>query len=304
MSSPDGPRPGLTTGTVAVIGTGRMGAAMVGRLREAGLDVVAYNRTRSGADEVAARTGARVADSAREAASVAGVVVISLADDAAVRAVYESPDGLAAGLRPGSVVLETSTVDPETITEVAPLVTERGAELLDAPVSGSVPLVERGELTVMVGGESAALEQARPVLDVLAAKVFHVGPQGAGATMKLAVNSALHAVNAALSEALVLAEKAGIDRSAAYDVFAASAVASPFVLYKRAAFERPDETPVAFSLDLVAKDLDLIERLAERVGAPMEQAAATRRIIDGAVADGMGGRDMSAVAERLRASQP
>jgi 3-hydroxyisobutyrate dehydrogenase-like beta-hydroxyacid dehydrogenase len=291
--------PGLR---VAVVGTGRMGAAMAARLRQAGFDVVVHNRGREKAVAVAAETGATVAGTAREAASSADVVVVSLADDAAVTATYGGADGLVAGLGPGSVVLETSTVDPPTVLAIQPAVEERGAALLDTPVSGSVPLVARGALTVLAGGDAAALDRAKPVLDVLAAHVFHLGGHGAGATMKLAVNAVVHALNAALSEALVLAEKAGIERSAAYEVFAASAVAAPFVLYKRAAFERPDETPVAFSLDLVAKDLDLIQGLADRVGAPMEQAAATRQIIAAAIAGGLGTRDMSAVAEFLRTS--
>lgn len=110
----------------------------------------------------------------------------------------------------------------------------------------------------------------------------------------------VHGLNQALAEALVLAERAGVSRAAAYEAFAASAVASPFVLYKRATFERPDETPVAFRLDLVAKDLDLILRLADRTGAHMEQAAANRRVVTAAIAAGFGERDMSAIATLLR----
>ena len=164
--------------------------------------------------------------------------------------------------------------------------------------------VEKGELTIMVGGSSSALDRARPVLDVLATNIFHVGSLGAGATMKLAVNSLIHAIDVGLSEALVLAEKAGVDRSAAYDVFAAGAAAAPFVLYKRAAFEHPDETPPAFSLDLMAKDLDLILELAGEVDARMDQAAQNRETVGLALAAGFGGRDMSAVAAYLRGSAP
>jgi len=281
-----------------------MGAAMTARLCRAGIDVAVYNRTRDKAVKVAAETGAVVVGSAREAAKAAEVVVVSLADDAAVTATYEGPDGLAAGVRRGGVVLETSTIDPQTVATVSPLIAARGAVLLDSPVSGSVPLVERGELTVMVGGDPDALARARPVLDVLARRVFRVGGSGAGATMKLAVNAVVHALNQALAEALLLAEKAGVARSAAYDVFAASAAAAPFVLYKRAAFEHPDETPVAFSLDLVAKDLDLIARLADRVGARMDQLATNQRVVDSAVSAGLGQRDMSALARFLAGDGP
>jgi 3-hydroxyisobutyrate dehydrogenase-like beta-hydroxyacid dehydrogenase len=285
--------------TVAVVGTGRMGGAMVGTLRRAGFEVLAFNRTPAKAEAVAEATGARVAGSAAEAAAGAGVVITSLSDDT-VEDAYRGPQGVAAGLRRGAVVRESTTVDPRTVRALRPLVEERGASLLDAPVSGSVPLVERGELTVMVGGDAAALEQARPVLDVLAAKVIHVGELGAGATVKLVVNAVLHGLNLAISEGLVLAEQAGVARTAAYEVLASSAVAAPFVHYKRAAFERPEQTPVAFSLDLAAKDLDLALGLAERAGATMEQAATNRRVVGEAVAAGLGTADLSALAVYLR----
>src|SRR5919201_4640785 len=135
----------------------------------------------------------------------------------------------------------------------------------------------------MVGGDGATLDRGRPVLEALAGKILHVGALGAGATMKLAVNALVHGLNVALSESLVLAERAGLDRSAAYEVFASGATAAPFVLYKRAAFEHPDETPVAFSLGLVAKDLDLILELARASGSPMPQAASNRAEIGAAI---------------------
>ena len=285
---------------VAIIGTGRMGAAMAGTLRRAGFGVTVFNRTRDKAEAVAKETGATVASTGRAAAVRADVVLSSLADDRALRHAYGGEDGVVAGLQAGAVLLETSTVDPETVQAVRADVEGRGAHLLDAPVSGSVPLVERGELMIMVGGEAGPLEKARPVLDALARKVIHVGELGAGATMKLAVNGVVHALSAAVSEALVLAERAGVDRRAAYEVIASSAAAAPFVHYKRAAFEQPGETPVAFSLDLVAKDLDLILALGERVGAPLRQVAANRELVRRATGEGYGPQDMSALAEFLR----
>jgi 3-hydroxyisobutyrate dehydrogenase-like beta-hydroxyacid dehydrogenase len=162
--------------------------------------------------------------------------------------------------------------------------------------------VQKGELTIMVGGDGAALDRARPVLDALASKIFHVGGLGAGATVKLAVNALVHAIDVGLSEALVLAEKAGVDRSAAYDVFAAGAAAAPFVLYKRPAFEDPDHAQLTFTLDLMAKDLDLILSLARDVGAPMGQTERNRELVERAIAGGFAGRDMSSIAEYLRRS--
>jgi 3-hydroxyisobutyrate dehydrogenase-like beta-hydroxyacid dehydrogenase len=283
--------------SVAMVGVGRMGAAMAARLAGAGHEVVLFNRTRSRAEALAAEIGARVADTPAAAAGAAETVLVSLADDAAVTALYGD---LAAGLRPGTVVLEMSTVAPETVRGLAPLVSDSGATLLDAPVSGSVPVVQRGELTVLVGGDPAALDRARPALDSFARRVFHLGGLGAGATVKLAVNSIVHALNQALAEALVLAERAGVDRAAAYEVFANGAAGAPFVHYKQAAFLHPESTPPAFSLALVAKDLDLISALAGEVGARMDLTAAGRALVEEALAAGMGERDLSALAELLR----
>jgi 3-hydroxyisobutyrate dehydrogenase-like beta-hydroxyacid dehydrogenase len=155
----------------------------------------------------------------------------------------------------------------------------------------------------MVGGDAGALDRARPALEALSKKILHVGDLGSGATTKLAVNALVHGLAVALSESLVLAERAGVERTLAYEVFASGAAAAPFVLYKRPAFERPDETPVAFSLDLVAKDLDLILAFADRVGAPMPQATTNREEVGAALAAGMSGKDMSALAEYLRSTE-
>jgi 3-hydroxyisobutyrate dehydrogenase-like beta-hydroxyacid dehydrogenase len=286
--------------TVAVIGAGRMGGAMVATLRRAGLPVRVWNRTAATAHDVAEQTGASEAATLVEAVTGADVVISSLADDAAVLETYGGSAGVAAGVGERQIVLEMSTIAPQTVRQIATPIEARGATLLDAPVSGSVSTVEKGELTIMVGGSSSAMDRARPVLDVLATKVFHVGPLGAGATMKLAVNSLIHTIDVGLSEALVLAEKAGVDRSAAYDIFASGAAAAPFVLYKREAFEHPDQIAPAFLMELMAKDLDLILDLAQQVGARMDQATQNRKTVGDALAAGYEGRDLSAVAEYLR----
>lgn len=282
---------------LAVVGTGRMGAAMVGRLTAAGHAVTVFNRTAARAQDIAASTGASTAPTAAEAAAAADIVICSLADDAAVRDTYAQ---LLPGLRPGAMVLECSTVAPATVRELAPLVTEQGGTLLDTPVSGSVASVQRGELTVLAGGSAQALDLVRPVLAAFAARVIHLGELGSGATMKLAVNAVIFGLNQSIAEALVLAEKAGVARELAYEVFANSAVAAPFVAYKRDSFLDPDSAPVAFALDLVAKDISLIDAHASEVGARMEQLAADRRLVAEALAAGYGQRDLSAIAELLR----
>ena len=283
-----------------MIGVGRMGGAMAGTLSRAGFDLVLWNRNPSKANAIAEELGATAASSPAEAASKVDVVVTSLADDAAVDEVYLGRDGIVSGIGSGSVAIDTSTVDPATAIRAGTAVDDAGAVFVDAPVSGSVSTVEQGALTIMVGGDAAALARVDPVLAALAARVIHVGPRGSGAAAKLAVNALVHGLNVALSEALVLAERAGVDRAIAYDVFAAGAAGAPFVQYKRAAYENPESTPVAFSLDLVAKDLELITGLGARVGAPLRQAEVGLSIVREAVAAGLGEADLSAIAVYLR----
>jgi 3-hydroxyisobutyrate dehydrogenase/2-hydroxy-3-oxopropionate reductase len=277
-----------------------MGGAMAGTLSRAGFDLVLWNRNPSKANALAEELGATAASSPAEAASKVDVVVTSLADDAAVDEVYLGRDGIVSGIGSGSVAIDTSTVDPATAIRAGTAVDDAGAAFVDAPVSGSVSTVEQGALTIMVGGDAAALARVDPVLAALAARVIHVGPRGSGAAAKLAVNALVHGLNVALSEALVLAERAGVDRAIAYDVFAAGAAGAPFVQYKRAAYENPESTPVAFSLDLVAKDLELITGLGARVGAPLRQAEVGLSIVREAVAAGLGEADLSAIAVYLR----
>lgn len=287
---------------VGVLGIGRMGGSMARALATAGFEVVCWNRTPDAAEALAGKLGGRAVRRPADAAAAADICVSMLADGAAVEAVFGGLDGLLAGARPGNIFVDSSTVPPSTIRAFETGAREAGAALLDAPVSGSIALAESGTLTIMVGGEAADLERARPVLDALAKTVFHMGPLGSGAAMKLAVNAVIFGLNEALAEALVLAEAAGIDRTAAYDVLAASAVGAPFVGYKRAAFLDPAGTPVAFALDLAAKDLRLITSLAEATGVPVPQARTNLEVIAEAARRGSGDLDFSAVADYLRGS--
>ena len=285
---------------VALLGTGRMGSAMAERLREAGVSVVLYNRTPERAAELATRIGATVATTPAEAASAADVVISMVADDAAVGELYGGPNGVVAGLRAGTVAADMSTVLPESIRAVASAVRATGAGILDAPVSGSVATTRSGELTIMVGGDAADLERARPVFELLAKRIVHVGDLGAGAAMKLAVNTVIFGLNGAVAEGLVLAERSGIDRSLAYDVLAGSAVGAPYVAYKRAAFVDPDTTPVAFSLRLAEKDLRLIHDQAGATGLGLPQAATNLETIRAAERTEGEDVDFSMVASHLR----
>lgn len=286
--------------TVGVVGIGRMGSAMARALANSGISLVLHNRTRDRAEALAAELGARVAATPAEVASLADVTLTMVADDDAVRDTFVGTDGLVDGARPNTVLVDLSTVLPDTIRSVESAVRGRGAGILDAPVSGSTATAESGTLTLMVGGTADDLERARPALEPLARTIVHLGPLGSGAAMKLAVNAVIFGLNAALAEGLVLAEAAGIERGQAYDVIAAGAAGAPYVGYKRAAFVDPDATPTAFSLDLAAKDLRLIGELAGRLGVAMPQADTNLAGIR-AAADAFGGaRDFSCVASHLR----
>lgn len=287
--------------TVAVVGTGRMGTAMARSLARGGSELVLYNRTPERCAALADQLGARVVDTPAAAASAAEVTVSMLADGPAVQDVWAGPQGMLEGAAAGSVLVDMSTVPPDVIRSFADAARERDVGILDAPVSGSVTLAETGKLTIMVGGEADALARAQPVLEQLATRVVHIGPLGSGAAMKLSVNTLIFALNQGLGEALVLAERSGIDRAIAYDFFTTSAAGAPYVGYKRESFVDPENAPVGFSLDLAEKDLRLIRELAERTGVPMPQARADLDFVRAAIDDLGGGRDAAAVADALRA---
>jgi 3-hydroxyisobutyrate dehydrogenase-like beta-hydroxyacid dehydrogenase len=285
---------------VALLGVGRMGSAMARSLSRNGHALVLYNRSPEKAQALASELGASVAGTAAEAVARSAVAISMVSDEAAVEALYRGPDGVLDGLSAGTVLLEMSTVPPHVVQGLEEEVRSRGGAILDAPVSGSVALAEAGTLTIMAGGEAGDLERARPVLEGLSAQIFHMGPLGTGATIKLAVNSIIFGLNQILAEALVLAEKAGVERATAYEVFANSAIAAPYTKYKQAAFVDPEGTPVAFSLGLAAKDLDLILTLARAVGATMAQTEVNLASVTAAADLAGADADLSAVALPLR----
>ena len=289
--------------TVGVAGTGRMGSAIARALVAAGHDPIVWNRTSEGAATLAAdlEGRARVAATPAEVAAATDITITMVSDDAAVRDVFTAADGLVAGAHAGGVLVDMSTVLPATIRSVEAVVRATGSGLLDAPVSGSVGLAQSGQLTLMVGGRAEDLERARPVLESLAKSIFHLGPLGSGAVMKLAVNTVIFGLNQAVAEGVALADAAGLDLETAYDVIASGAAGAPYVGYKRAHFLTGDAAPVAFALELAEKDLRLIAETAAAVGQPMPQAALDLELIRAASAGGRSGRDMATITDMLRA---
>jgi 3-hydroxyisobutyrate dehydrogenase len=314
---------------VAVLGLGRMGAPMAARLVRAGHEVTVWNRSESGHDRLAAelagavsagpaggpsegagpgapggpanRSGTPVrADSPAAAVTGAEVVLTVLADAAVLDGVLFGVGGVTAGVRRDTVVCDLGTIGVEAAQRCAWRLAPLGVGFVDAPVSGSVASVRAGTVSVMAGGPQEHVGRIEPVVRAFAGAVRRVGGSGSGQAMKLAVNSVLHSFNAALSESLVLAERGGVPRATALDVLADSAVAAPFLLYKRAAFEDPGGAPVAFTVDLMRKDLELIRGFAAGRHSPVPVAEAVSAVCDSASAAGFGGDDMSAIAEHHR----
>jgi 3-hydroxyisobutyrate dehydrogenase-like beta-hydroxyacid dehydrogenase len=284
---------------VAFLGIGKMGLPMAGNVLRGGHELTVWNRTESRCDPLAG-DGATVASSAAEAVRDAEVLVTMLADPAAVEHLLEGDEGFLADAPDGLVWLEMSTIGPTAARRFAARASGAGIAMLDAPVSGSVTVAEAAGLVAMVGGPGEALERARPVLESMTKAHFHLGGAGAGAAMKLAVNVMIASQTVAISEALVLAEAAGIERADAYEVIAAGALASPFVEYKKAAFLDPDGTPPAFALELMRKDLKLALEQGEAAGLPLLGAGAAAEAVTVAAGLEGGDQDLVRVADALR----
>ena len=294
---------------VALLGTGRMGTAMVRRLAEAGHDVAVWNRHRETADALAGSTAATVGREAvtvhaspAEAVSRAPVTLSVLASGDVTTSVLLAPDVLSS-YPPSAVVCDLATSGVAAARVLSSGFAPSGIRFVDAPVSGSVSTVAAGQLLVMAAGDPDVIDAVTPLLSAFAKAVVRVGDPGAGQAMKLAVNLVVHDLNAALSEALVLATRAGIPAEAAYDIFAGSAVAAPFVQYKRAAF-LTDDAPVAMSLELVAKDLQLITGLAVDLAVEVPTTSTVSEQVAAACAAGLGKRDMADLRRFLDTALP
>jgi 3-hydroxyisobutyrate dehydrogenase-like beta-hydroxyacid dehydrogenase len=277
--------------TVAVVGLGAMGGRMARRLLDADHQVVAWNRTSARAEELA---GAVVAASPADAARRADVVLTMVADPAALQAVTEGADGIAAGVDETTTMIEMSTVGPAAISRLAAALPE--GRLLDAPVLGSLAEAEAGTLRIFVGGPAELLEEWTPLLSALGSPL-HVGPLGAGAAAKLVANTTLFGMLGVLGEALALADGLGLPRDVAFDVLAGTPVAAQ--AERRRPSVETEEYPQRFSLSLARKDAELIAEAAATAGVDLRLAAAARSWIREAEEAGLGDADYSAVLARI-----
>jgi 3-hydroxyisobutyrate dehydrogenase len=249
------------------VGVGYMGRPIARRLLEAGFKLMAYDRTRSKAEELI-QYGGTVAESVAQLSSSCSVVLSCLPTDEAVLTTYGGPNGAFANARRGSLVIDLSTVYPETSQQLARLASERGVHILDVTISGSTPVAEKGLLTLFGGGDKECFDAAESIFRVIARKYFYLGPSGSGATMKLVVNTLLGTGMQAIAEAVALGEKAGLDRTRLLDVLSQTAVVAPAHVGKLQRAMNGDYSP-QFPLRLMNKDFGLIFYLAAAVGARM-----------------------------------
>jgi 3-hydroxyisobutyrate dehydrogenase-like beta-hydroxyacid dehydrogenase len=281
---------------IGFIGIGAMGLRMAGRLLKQGFCVTAYDRNPDKVNTLA-NSGGIPAGSIAELASGVDVVMSSLPSDAAVMSVYTGPEGVLEHIRQGSLIIEMSTVNPETSRELYRLGLDRRVNVLDVPVSGSTLAAEQGLLTLLGGGDQECFNSAKPIFAAISRQHFHLGPSGSGATMKLVVNTLLGVGMQAIAEAIVLGEKAGLNRQRLFDVLSKTAVIAPAHVGKLTKALKHEYRP-EFAVGLMNKDFRLILETAFAVRAPMPTARAAFAINDAEFANHPD-YDFSAVIERM-----
>jgi 3-hydroxyisobutyrate dehydrogenase-like beta-hydroxyacid dehydrogenase len=275
-----------------------MGSHIGRRLRDAGHELIVWNRTASRAEAFAAGAGATVAQSARQAAERSSIILSSVSDDAALRELMLGADGALAAARPGKTFVETSSVLPETQREIARVALKMGAAYVDAPISGSTPQIDQATAIVLAGGDAATIEGLRPILATFSKSVLHFGDIGSGATMKLCVNILLAFGMQAVAEATALGTRAGLDRDALLDGLAQMAVISPAAKMKIENV-RKNSYPETFPVVHMAKDLRLALELAERVGVDLPATKSTAAQYSRA-AEERAGSDFSVIVAHAR----
>ncbi|HTN72322.1 MAG TPA: NAD(P)-dependent oxidoreductase, partial [Methylomirabilota bacterium] len=249
------------------VGLGVMGSRMVKRLLAAGHTVTGYNRTKSKAQWLL-DAGMRWADTPRAAAEAAETIFSMIANTQALHAINGGPDGILAGLSSGKIYIDMSTVSPAAIREIAQQVEAKGAQMLDAPVSGSAITLEEGKLSFMVGGSRETFEKIQPILQAIGPKATHVGANGLAVSMKIATNLSLAVQMLAFSEGVLLAEKSGIARETAAEVLFNSVIASPMVKYRGPfVLNMPDEA--LFDVNMMQKDLLLALEMGRQLDVPL-----------------------------------
>jgi 3-hydroxyisobutyrate dehydrogenase-like beta-hydroxyacid dehydrogenase len=285
------------TTKLGFVGLGVMGGGIARRLLEAGHEVHGYNRTREKARPLE-ELGLVLEESPRAVVESADIVLSMVTNVAALRAVAEGDDGILAGLMPGKIWIDLTTAAPAVSRELAAQARDRGADMVDAPVSGSVSTLEEGRLSIMVGGRPETFAQVEPILKDVGPKVTHVGDNGQALLLKIAINLSLQVQMVAFSEGLLLAEKDGIDREVALDVMLSSVIASPMLKYRGPfVLEQPEEA--WFNVDMMQKDMLLALDLGRELDVAMPTTAISNELLTAARGMGLAHHDFAVVFEVL-----
>jgi 3-hydroxyisobutyrate dehydrogenase-like beta-hydroxyacid dehydrogenase len=261
---------------VGFIGLGLMGSRIAQRLLNAGFQVIAFDRNRAEVEKLI-ESGASPAADISEIGSSADVILSSLPDDEVVSHIYAGAHGLLSRVREGSIIIEMSTVSPETPRELHRMAAQRKAYFLDVTISGSTPAVEQGTVTLFGGGEEEAFHACEPLFQAFARQYFYLGPTGSGATMKLAVNLLLGVGMQAIAEAVAFGHKAGLERDRLLDVLSQTAVIPPALVGKLKRAMMSDYSP-QFPLRLMNKDFRLILETAAAAWVPLPATAAAFQV--------------------------
>ena len=274
-----------------------MGSRMADRLLSKGHSVIGNNRTKSKAQWLIDK-GMTWGDSPRAVAQAADIVFVMVTDSNALDSIAGGPDGLVAGLGPGKIVIDMSTVSPAMSQALAATVREKGADMVDSPVSGSVITLEQGKLTMMVGGRADTFKAIEPLLLDIGTKATHVGDNGLAVSMKIATNLSLAVQMLAFSEGVLLAEKAGIARKTAVEVLTHSVIASPMVQYRGPmVLDMPEEA--WFDMKMMQKDMSLALEMGRRLAVPLPTTAVANEFLTAARGAGLEKKDFAAVFEVL-----
>ena len=279
------------------VGLGVMGSRIAKRLLDAGHNLTGFNRTKSKAQWLL-EAGMKWSDTPRAVAQESDVTFTMVTNTQALQAVFAGSDGLLAGLGPGKIYVDMSTVSPSASREFAAQVAARGAQMLDSPVSGSVSTLEEGKLSIMVGGDRNAFEKVNPILLDIGPKVTHVGGNGLAVSMKIATNLSLAVQMLAFSEGVLLAEKSGIPRETAVEVLLNSVIASPMVKYRGPfVLNLPEEA--WFDVNMMQKDMNLALEMGRQLDVPLPTTAVTNEFLTAARAMGLTKEDFAVVFEVL-----
>ena len=283
---------------VGFVGLGAMGAGIARRIMDAGHPLAVWNRTESKAQELV-DAGATWGGTPRETAAQVDVLFTMLTNTAAVEQAAEGDDGILAGLRPGTVWCDLSTISPEASVALSERATEKGARFLDTPVSGSPATLAAGQMSVMFGGDRSAFDHGEQVLHAIGPKVTYIGPAGHAILSKVAINLALVVSVTAFAEAVTLVEKAGVDRAAVVDAALKSVIASPVIGYRAPLLV--EDTAVYADVELQQKDLVLAQELGRKLGAAVPTCSAASEMLSAARSSDLSDRDfLVSVADTYR----